>query len=429
MDSEEFSEVLKGGTAVDFLDNYEEIGRHGNTVIGRLVRHGQVWFVKSYSQTEDNEEYALRLRKEYEVLLKLNHPGIVRVGWLEELPEAGMSLIMELVEGETLDLYLEHAEQSERKVIADALLDVVAYMHSQGVCHLDLKPQNIMVAGRGRNIRLKICDFGMSDWSGSAMFKNSGGTRGFSDPAQFNIGYKSTPRSDVYSLGCLLKLINCGGDYRRAAISAMSLRMEERPADASALIEMLRSVRWKRRVIYSLVGLLVVVAIISGMLALGGRSNEDMGELADTIMVKTEVADSLPGSVVERCDDFEPQTEKEVQKAFALKEEFGAETNVDEKDSVEKEYAEMVRQWNEELAGRARKMIEIAECDTLSRKERRSLIGQMGDEMIEDTEEFFLPFVKRTGKESRPLTWGTIYDPAFKEVRIRMTRVYESLRD
>lgn len=431
MDSEGFSEILKGSPAIDFLDGYEEIGHHGNTVIGRLVRHGQIWFVKSYVQSRDNEEARLRLRKEYEVLLKLNHSGIVRAGWLEELPGVGMSLIMEMVEGETLDKYLEHADRTERRLISDALLEVVAYIHSQNVCHLDLKPQNIMVVGHDRNIRLKICDFGMSDWSGSALFKNSGGTRGFSDPEQFKVGYKPTPSSDVYSLGCLLKMINGGRVYAHVAKSAADPRIEHRPEDASALIEMVRCGKRKRRVIYSVIGLICGVAVLI-LIFINKRDSENYGNFTDPQASMKAIVGQAADSVAAEIRDFgfpaSRQAHNAVEETRKGKIEEGS--DIGSQDPIEKEYSQLVEQWNGELDRRTEKIREIAACDTLSREGRRRIIEKMMDDITEDTWDFFLPFVERTGgKAMRPIYWGTIYDPVFLVRRKKLSLIYDSLKD
>ena len=56
-------------------------------------------------------------------------------------------------------------------------------MHSKGVCHLDLKPENVMVSGHGDGPVVKIIDFGMADCAGEAMFKSVGGNAATARPS------------------------------------------------------------------------------------------------------------------------------------------------------------------------------------------------------------------------------------------------------
>src|SRR5713226_5840362 len=87
-------------------------------------------------------ERLARFEREAKVLASLNHPNIAAIYGVEE-----RALVMELVEGETLegplpvDTALNYARQ-----IADAL----DYAHEKGVVHRDLKPANIKVTPEGQ---------------------------------------------------------------------------------------------------------------------------------------------------------------------------------------------------------------------------------------------------------------------------------------
>lgn len=383
--------------------------------MGRLVRHGQVWFVKSYAGGCGLSESDLRLRKEYEILLRLNHPGIVRAGWLEELPGLGLGLIMEMAEGETLDKFLDHASRTERRMISDLLLRTVAYIHLQGVCHLDLKPQNILVAGHDRSVRIKIVDFGMSDFGGSAVFKNPGGTRGFSDPEQFKPGYEATPRSDVYALGRLLEIIDGGRDYKAVAKVAMQANLKDRPEDGTALIELVKRRRRRR-----LCEVAVICAVVTGLGMVPLFIKEHRG---DTVAPQiTAPAESL----VVKPETPEPEVDTPVVRAVHP---VTVTSGKAEAVSVP-EYDRLVAIWNVELEKRLNKMKEIAACDTVAPDVRRQILENMYEKIVEDTREFFRPYVEKTDKseaKSHPMSWASIYDPGFVDVRRRMTAVYETL--
>ena len=155
--------------------------------------------------------------KEYQIMLRLNHPGIVRVAAMEDTVHTGPVILMELVEGETLGEFAGRATRRERSAAAVRLLQAAAYMHSKGVCHLDLKPENVMVSGHGDGPVVKIIDFGMADCAGEAMFKSVGGNRRYGAPEQFEAGYRCDPRADVWSLGKMMAWMRPGWSLRVAA--------------------------------------------------------------------------------------------------------------------------------------------------------------------------------------------------------------------
>lgn len=110
--------------ALGGVDRYVETARHGHSVIGRVTRHGVVWFAKWLDESHsDLAESRLRLRKEYQILLRLNHPGVVRAAGLEENPQTGLALRMELAEGEMLGDFLQHATRAQRSAAAMRLLE------------------------------------------------------------------------------------------------------------------------------------------------------------------------------------------------------------------------------------------------------------------------------------------------------------------
>src|SRR5258708_8712110 len=117
-------------------------------------------------------------------------------------------LVMEYIEGDTLEALLEHNDGSfsERRVLgwARQLCDVLEYLHSQQppVIFRDMKPGNIMLRRDGR---IKLIDFGIA-----RIFRHSGsrdtqmlGTPGFAPPEQYGSS-QTDERSDIYSLAMTL---------------------------------------------------------------------------------------------------------------------------------------------------------------------------------------------------------------------------------
>lgn len=110
----------------------------------------------------DAEVTARFLREGY-VANTVDHPGTVQV-FDDDVTEDGAAfLVMELLEGETLESRWERKGHqlpvSEVLPVVDQLLDVLASAHAKGVIHRDLKPENLFLTKDGR---LKVLDFGIA---------------------------------------------------------------------------------------------------------------------------------------------------------------------------------------------------------------------------------------------------------------------------
>ncbi|WP_159618446.1 serine/threonine-protein kinase [Arthrobacter zhaoguopingii] len=164
--------------------------------------------------TADDDDYR-RQHTETLLLSTLNHPGLVT------LHDAGLHqdedgrttgfLVMELVDGEDLRKLLKKgplAPAAVAQVGAD-LADALAYIHSHGVVHRDVKPANILMFHSGDNdTRLypKLTDFGIARMVDSTMATAVGatiGTANYLSPEQAQSG-NIDERSDIYSLGLVL---------------------------------------------------------------------------------------------------------------------------------------------------------------------------------------------------------------------------------
>src|SRR3954462_66294 len=85
-----------------------------------------------------------RFQREAELLATLNHPNIAAVYGLEE-SDRGSAIVLELVEGETLEQVIAKAplEIDDALRIARQIIDALEAAHDRGVVHRDLKPANI----------------------------------------------------------------------------------------------------------------------------------------------------------------------------------------------------------------------------------------------------------------------------------------------
>lgn len=261
MNSLESDSLIVAQRESDVVDQYTPLQSHGDARLGRLCRHGRLWFVKtSLAAAAGVSQGVERLRKEYELMIELSHPGVARAMWMEDIPQVGPSIVMELIDGETLDAFLVHATRSERRMAARQLVEAMAYVHSHRVCHLDLKPENIMVTGSGASLQIKVIDFGLADAPGLLIAKNVGGNKLFGAPEQWHKDYVAMPSADVYSLGCLLKMFRIGlppGVIKRATANDPA----QRPADAAQLLTLIKRAGKMRAVTYVLAAMAVVVGV------------------------------------------------------------------------------------------------------------------------------------------------------------------------
>jgi serine/threonine protein kinase len=104
-----------------------------------------------------------RFRREAKLLASLNHPNIAAIYGLEE--SDGMNfLVMELVEGETLETYNAGKNAAGTALpgilrLALQIAEALEAAHEKGVIHRDLKPANIKVTPDGK---VKVLDFGLA---------------------------------------------------------------------------------------------------------------------------------------------------------------------------------------------------------------------------------------------------------------------------
>lgn len=189
----------------------ERIGAGAESVIykARELDSSRVVAIKHVVTTNsENRKYLRHIENEYKNLRSMQESplgspeGIVKV---YELRKSGLLtkrkervLTMEFVNG--VDLKRERRYPMGQMVhILTQVADALAGLHSRGLIHADLKPENIVVEPSGKPT---IIDFGFSCAAGSRA-TSIRGTREYIAPEQLDMGYLNE-KTDIYNLGATM---------------------------------------------------------------------------------------------------------------------------------------------------------------------------------------------------------------------------------
>jgi len=148
-----------------------------------------------------------RFRREEEIGIRLNHPGVLKIIPVEA-QKSRPYIVMEYLEGQTLSDLLHNVRplpEPDAAKIASRICEALTYLHQNGVVHRDMKPQNIMICNDGS---IRIMDFGIARSMNSRRltfvgFTPAMGTPDYMAPEQVK-GGRGDERTDIYSMGAIL---------------------------------------------------------------------------------------------------------------------------------------------------------------------------------------------------------------------------------
>lgn len=191
-------------------------------LIYRAKRFGRWYILKTLCpELRNSAAHQQMLLKEMEILMHMQHPGVIGSLGMErlELPsssgeksgEAAECIVMEYIDGINLKERLAGAEKlmpAEAERIVSEILSALAYLHTTGITHRDLKPSNVMLTRNGNFV--KIIDFSLADTNTHAILKQPSGTAQYMSPEQATTS-TSDIRNDIYSLGVILQQLPLKG--------------------------------------------------------------------------------------------------------------------------------------------------------------------------------------------------------------------------
>ena len=222
-------DFLQSSGLLDLPEGFESPERLGPYELGQLLGSGGMGVVYEAKEVGLERDLALkilrpervlseanreRFRREAQAVASLSHPGIVRVydaGIEDGLPYFSMERVAGMTLAERLEIPAGSGPLDPRSAV-DYIRQAsmaLAYAHSRGVLHRDLKLSNLMLDQAGR---IRVLDFGLALTGSTDRMTRPGallGTRPYMAPEQIDpSGREVDERTDIYGLGvCLYELL------------------------------------------------------------------------------------------------------------------------------------------------------------------------------------------------------------------------------
>lgn len=230
---ERFSE---GGQAIVYRGTDQVLGR---PVVIKVMRAG----------TRHNRMLKSRFEQEMTALSRVDHPGVVGIIDVGELPDSSPFLVVQFINGVSLRELLATGPLNSARaaIILRQLGAALSAAHAAGVVHRDLKPENILIQRLGDGTEaVKLIDFGIAKVDRSAAEPGAttitiAGTVRYMAPEQFQGEHSAA--CDVYALSLVACEMLTGqpdvralparfdAPGRRLIESALALRPDARPRD------------------------------------------------------------------------------------------------------------------------------------------------------------------------------------------------------
>ncbi len=163
------------------------------------------------------EDVRRRFLREARAAVAVRHPNVVQIHDVLELPGGEPAMVMELLDGESLEQRLKREGRIPLGDLCAVMVRVVAAVgtaHELGIVHRDLKPDNIFLAQTREGVEVKVLDFGIAKLT--AVEGNAAETGGLTGTgAMLGTPFYMSPeqafgektidhRADVWSLGVIL---------------------------------------------------------------------------------------------------------------------------------------------------------------------------------------------------------------------------------
>ncbi len=198
----------------------KKIGQGGMGSVYELLQpaiHKRMALKLLHEEYASREEIVKRFFDEARAVNLIGHPSIVDITDFSHLPDGRPFIIMEFLQGESLEDYLSDKGalgEAETLDILKQICSALGAAHSKHIVHRDLKPENIfLVRHPHQPMRVKVLDFGIAKLrdKGTHGAKNETqtgvvlGTPTYMSPEQAQGNTTDADhRTDIYSLGAML---------------------------------------------------------------------------------------------------------------------------------------------------------------------------------------------------------------------------------
>lgn len=266
----------------------------------RISKDGKHFLIKT---TKDKSKRAIAmLRREYELSISCSHYNIVHIFTYEYNTPVGEGIVMEYIDGRSLDIFLaENPPYDIRRRIFEELLSAVGYLHKQGIIHNDIKPANILISHTDNT--LKLIDLGLADNDAHYVIKRAGCTRQYASPELLAQNETLDARSDIYSVGVVMRDI-----FQNRYANISSKCTKKNPSDRYSDITQLqqawvnRNRQWKWAG-----GLIAIVIFLLPLILYGVRINNEQKMMTTQNQLLEQIThevDSICSIAIEVLDDI-----------------------------------------------------------------------------------------------------------------------------
>ena len=193
------------GQSISQYKILEKLGEGGMGVVykaqdTKLDRFVALKFLPQHMAASEQDK--ARFIQEAKSAAALNHPNVCSIIDIQE-HEGKMFIVMEFVDGQTLQEKKASLTQKQAIDYAIQIAEGLSAAHEKGIVHRDIKPENIMIRKDGI---VQVMDFGLAKLVGVSRLTKAGstvGTLGYMSPEQVQ-GQDTDHRSDIFSFGVLL---------------------------------------------------------------------------------------------------------------------------------------------------------------------------------------------------------------------------------